>query len=206
MHKASLLVLLCVLCKFTDGQTVITGQEERSQKAATAAHCSCVRINPTDGIVPVRSSPTAFSNSPLSVDVNGNLEIGANPTPDSTNGGLAMVGTLARSNIVEIHNSYAVGVNLYTHSDEEFRAPYINFYKSRGVQTAPTPVMFTGYELDSIGGINFGGWDGSTYFAGSAAIYTQTDENWDDSHHGGHISIYGTNPGGHTQQIAQFGE
>jgi hypothetical protein len=139
------------------------------------------------------------------VDVNGNLEIGANPAPDSANGGLTMVGNLDRANIVEIHNNYAVGVDLYTHSDEEFRAPYINLYKSRGTQTAPTPVMFTGYELDSIGGINFGGWDGSKYFAGSAAIYTQTDENWNDSHHGGHISIYGTDPGGNTQQIAQFG-
>jgi hypothetical protein len=205
MHKASILVLLCVGCTFTDAQSAITGPEERNQKAATATQCSCPRINPTKGAVPVKSSATAFSNSPLSVDINGNLEIGANPTPNSSNGGLTMVGTLARSNILEIHNNYAVGVDLYTHSDEEFRAPYINLYKSRGIQTAPAPVMFTGYELDSIGGINFGGWDGSKYFAGSAAIYTQTDENWDDSHHGGHISIYGTNPGGNTQQIAQFG-
>jgi hypothetical protein len=205
MHRASLLVLLCVLCKLTDAQTVIPGQLERNEKAAATAPCSCFRINPTNGVVPVRASGTAFSNSPLSVDANRNLEIGENPAPNSANGGLTMVGTLARSNILEIHNSYAVGVDLYTHSDEEFRAPYINLYKSRGTQTVLTPVMFTGYELDSIGGINFGGWDGSKYFAGSAAIYTQTDENWDDSHHGGHISIYGTNPGGNTQQIAQFG-
>ena len=121
MHKASILVLLCVGCTFTDAQTVTAGQEERNQKAATAAQCSCLRINPTNSVVPVKSSATAFSNSPLSMDLNGNLEIGANPAPNSANGGLTMVGTLVRSNIVEIHNSYAVGVDLYTHSDEEFR-------------------------------------------------------------------------------------
>jgi hypothetical protein len=41
-----------------------------------------------------------------------------------------MVGTLARSNIVEIHNNYAVGIDLYAHSDEEFRAQYLNLVKS----------------------------------------------------------------------------
>jgi hypothetical protein len=205
MNKIASLVLLCVLCKLADAQTVIAGQDQRNERTVGVEPRASLRINPTNGVVPVRSSATAFSNSPLSVDINGNLEIGANPAPDSANGGLTMVGTFARSNIVEIHNNYAVGIDLYTHSDEEFRAPYFNLYKSRGTQTAPTPVMFTGYELDSIGGINFGGWDGSKYFAGSAAIYTQTDENWDDTHHGGHISIYGTDPGGNTQQIAQFG-
>jgi len=95
---------------------------------------------------------------------------------------------------------------LYTHADAGFRAPYINFYKSRGTQLAPTPVTFTGYELDSIGGINFGGWDGATYFAGSAAIYTQSDEDWTPTSHGGHVSIYGTSVGGGmTKQIIQFG-
>ncbi len=195
------LVLLCVLCKIADAQSAITGQEKRNERKPPHA---CLRINPTNGVVPVRSSATAFSDSPLYVDVNGNLEIGANPVPDSANGGLTMVGNLAVSNILEVHNNYAVGIDLYTHSDEEFRAPYINLLKSRGTQTAPTPIMFTGYELDSIGGINFGGWDGSNYYA-AAAIYTQTDEDWNDTHHGGHISIYGTNPGGHTQQLAQFG-
>jgi hypothetical protein len=138
------------------------------------------------------------------VDVDGNLEIGANPAPDSANGGLTIVGNLAVDHILEVHNNYAVGIDLYTHSDAEFRAPYINLYKTRGTQTAPTPVMFTGYERDSIGGINFGGWDGSGYFS-AAAIYSQSDEDWSDAHHGGHISIYGTDPGANTQQLAQFG-
>jgi len=108
---------------------------------------------------------------------------------------------------IEEHNSFANAIDLYTHADAGFRAPYINFYKSRGTRSAPSPVTLTGYELDSIGGINFGGYDGSSYFAGSAAIYTQSDEDWNPTSHGGHISIYGTNNGpfGHTQQLIQFG-
>ena len=38
-----------------------------------------------------------------------------------------------------------------------------------------------------------------------AVICSQSDEDWSDAHHGGHISVYGTNPGGNTQQHAQFG-
>lgn len=107
---------------------------------------------------------------------------------------------------ITTHSGLAEGADYYTHADAGFRAPYINLYKSRGTRASPTPVTFTGYELDSIGGINFGGWDGSTYFAGSAAIYSQTDEDWTPTSHGGHISIYATNPNeGHTQQVAQFG-
>jgi hypothetical protein len=106
----------------------------------------------------------------------------------------------------ENHSAFAQASDLYTHADAGFRAPYINFYKSRGTRASPTPVTFTGYELDSIGGINFGGWDGEKYFAGSAALYTQSDEDWTPTSHGGHLSIYATNPnGGHTQQVAQFG-
>jgi hypothetical protein len=106
----------------------------------------------------------------------------------------------------ENHSAFAQASDLYTHADAGFRAPYINFYKSRGTQLAPTPITFTGYELDSIGGINFGGWDGEKYFAGSAALYTQSDENWAPTSHGGHLSIYGTSiNGGNTKQIAQFG-
>jgi hypothetical protein len=195
MKKIAFLLLFCVFCTIADAQSV----NER-----TAPRAASLRINPTNGVVPVRSSATTFSDSPLSRDVNGNLQIGANPAPDSGNGGLTMVGNLGISRILEVHNNYANGIDLYTHSDQDWRAPYINLYKTRGTQTGPTPVMFTGYEMDSIGGINFGGWDGSKYYQ-AAAILTQTDEDWNDTHHGGHISIYGTNPGGHTQQLAQFG-
>jgi hypothetical protein len=49
-----------------------------------------------------------------------------------------MVGTLARSNIMEIRKNYAVGIDLYSHGDEELRAPYFNLYKSRRTHTALT--------------------------------------------------------------------
>jgi hypothetical protein len=82
----------------------------------------------------------------------------------------------------------------------------INFFKSKGTQASPAAVQSTGYELDSLGGINFGGWDGVEYFTGSASILTSPDENWTSSNHGGHLSIYGTNIGGASPQaIAQFG-
>jgi len=166
---------------------------------------SMCTLNPTNNVVPVRYGST-FADSRLSRDINGNLQIGMNPRPNILNGGLTMVGSLAKSNVLEVHNNYAVGVDLFTHANAGFRAPYINFYKSDGTQLAPAPILYSGvYEADSIGGINFGGWDGSAYFAGSAAIYTAPDENWTPTHHGGHLSIYGTNVGSLTQQIAQFG-
>jgi hypothetical protein len=178
-----------------------------SQAVASKPHnCTCTAgINPTNNVVPVRSGAT-FVDSRLSRDVNGNLQIGRNPTPNAANGGLTMVGTFTRSNILEVHNNYAVGIDLYSHADASFRAPYLNFYKSAGTQISPTPITYRGYEEGSIGGINFGGWDGSSYFAGSAAIYTQADENWTSTSHGGHLSIYGTAiGGGNTRQLAQFG-
>ena len=106
----------------------------------------------------------------------------------------------------ENHSAFAQGADYYTHADEGFRSPYINFNKSKGTQAAPTPITYTGvYEADSIGGINFGGWDGSSYGVG-AAIYTNNDEDWTPTAHGAHLSIYGTFSGVLTQdQIMQFG-
>ena len=76
-----------------------------------------------------------------------------------------MVGTLTRVNILEVHNNFAEAIDLYAHADAGFRAPYVNFYKSTGTQLAPTPITHSGvFEEDSMGGINFGGWDGATYF------------------------------------------
>jgi hypothetical protein len=173
---------------------------ESEDRLARSKMCT---LNPTNNVVPVRFGAT-FVDSPLSTDINGNLQIGRNPGPNAANGGLTMTGTLARYNTLEVHNNYAVGIDLFTHADAEFRAPYINLYKSRGTQLAPTPALFTGYEADSIGGINFAGWDGSTYFTG-ASILSQTDENWTPTNHGAHLSIYGLAVGGHAPQLVQFG-
>lgn len=105
---------------------------------------------------------------------------------------------------IETHSNFAVAMHAYTHADAGFRAPYLNFYKSRGTQLDPTPVTLTGYELDSIGGINFGGWNGEEYAVG-CGIYSQTDENWSPTAMGCHISIYCTSRGETvTPQIIQF--
>lgn len=108
---------------------------------------------------------------------------------------------------LEIHAKYAIGIDLYTHDNAGFRAPYINSYKSRGTKASPSPLTLTGYELDSLGGINFGGWDGSQYYAGAASIFTQVSKNWSSTSHGAFISIYGTRTaaGASPQQIIQFG-
>lgn len=195
--KLFALLLLATIPAWPQNQ----GRKNDDRDHTSNSTCS---LNPTNDVVPVRFGAT-FVDSPLSRDVNGNLQIGTNPLPNLLNGGLSMTGTPARSNFLEIHNNYAVGVDLYTHADAGFRAPYLNFYKSKGTQTAPTSVAYSHiYESDSIGGINFGGWDGEKYFAGSAAIYTAPDEDWTPTNHAGHLSIYGT-AGMNTQQIAQFG-
>lgn len=200
MKRFTLLLILVAITTRCQSQTQQRANDDR-ERGRNHSTCS---LNPTNDVVPVRFGAT-FVDSPLSRDVNGNLQIGANPLPNILNGGLTMVGTFARSNTLEIHNNYAVGINLFTHADAAFRAPYIAYYKSGGTQTAPTPVTYSGvYEADSIGGINWGGWDGALYFNDSAGILASPDEDWTPTTHAGHLSIYGT-AGGNTQQIAQFG-
>jgi hypothetical protein len=108
--------------------------------------------------------------------------------------------------VVENHSSFSNSLNLYTHSDTDYFAPYIQLSKSRGTQASPTPVRYAGYEIGSIGGLNFRGWDGSEYFTG-ASILTQVDEDWTATNHGAHLSIYGIEAGSvvHGPQIIQFG-
>lgn len=110
------------------------------------------------------------------------------------------------SAILETHNIYANAADFYVHSNTNFRAPYLNLYRSRGTQASPTAVQSGSYETTSIGGINFGGYDGSTYFAGATGIYNEPDENWTNTRHGAHLSIYGTGFGANLPlQIIQFG-
>lgn len=123
----------------------------------------------------------------------------------SAHSSLVLRGTSTSYLQLELHNNFAVATAFYTHDDAGFRAPVINLYKSRGTEIAPTPVTFTGYELDSVGGINFSGYDGSAYAVG-AGIYSQTDQNWSPSGHAAHLSIYDTNINATTQrQVMQFG-
>ncbi len=135
---------------------------------------------------------------------------------DITTAGTVFIGTSSPSNLsstvyingnqpIETHSNYANGIYMYTHADAAFRAPYLNFYKSRGSQSSPTALTYTGYELDSMGGINFGGYDGTDYGTG-AAIYSNNTYDWTPTNHEGHISIYFTRNGFTTQnQMVQFG-
>jgi len=107
---------------------------------------------------------------------------------------------------IETHSNYAAAIDAYSHDNAGFRAPYIELNKSRGTQSAPTAVTLTGYEQDSLGGINFRGYDGSAYVVG-AGIYSQVSQNWDSNSHGAFISIYGTSivDGSDPRQFMQFG-
>jgi hypothetical protein len=157
----------------------------------------CTVLSPTFATVTVNS--LIHDSGSLIID-NGSIGIGTTTPVEA----ITLVGNPSAVKMIEIHNSYAVGIDMYTHADAGFRAPYFNFYKSRGSQASPQPVTLTGYETDSIGGINFGGWDGASYVTG-AAIYSQSDEDWNSvgHHRGGHLSIYATQNGSNTTR--QFG-
>ena len=136
----------------------------------------------------------------LTVQQNGQVLIGTQP------GALTALTIHGFGGIpLEIHANTAAGINMYAHSAQDYVAPYLNFYKSKGTESAPTALSYTGYEANSMGGINFGGHDGSAYGVG-AGINSQTDEDWTTSGHGGHVTIYDTPTGQTTQRlVAQFG-
>ena len=76
---------------------------------------------------------------------------------------------------MEVPNNFANGIELFTHADAGNLAPYIYLYKTRGAQVAPTAMTYAGYEIGSMGGLQFGGWDGSAYIAGGFR-FTNDDE------------------------------
>jgi hypothetical protein len=148
------------------------------------------------------STGITIGNTTSAVFFPGTTEIGTTSTSTNLN---ASTLTIVGNQPLELHSDYANGIDLYTHADAEFRAPYISLYKSRGTEASPTALQYTGYEQDSIGGINFGGWDGSEYGVG-AAIYSQTSGNWTPTSTGGFLSIYDTFNGRTSQnQVIQFG-
>ena len=118
-------------------------------------------IAPNNSSAPqlVVGSSTATS---LFVSNTGSIAIGTTTAThdDGASGGLLISGDLATDRTLEIHNSYAEGINVFTHSSSVYwRAPTINLNRSRGTQGAPTTPS-TG---DILGGYQFGGYDGSGY-------------------------------------------
>lgn len=60
---------------------------------------------------------------------------------------------------LEIHSTFAAGPGVYTHSDSGFRAPSLDFFRSKNTQASPNPVTIT----NDLSFINFSGYDGAAY-------------------------------------------
>jgi hypothetical protein len=105
-------------------------------------------------------------NSPIAGNTDGKVLIGSS------------------DDIISVHSTYAVGATFYVHAAQSFRAPILNFYKSRGTQGSPTAIQ----SGDSLGGFNYGGYDGTTYATG-VSLTPQASETWTNSAHGGQITF-----------------
>lgn len=137
----------------------------------------------TDGILSVTGTSTLL----------GTVAIGTTTTThtDGAVGGLLIVGDLVSDRTLEIHNNYAEGIDVYTHSNTAtFRAPFINLYRSRGTQSAPTPPN----SGDTLGGLQFGAYDGSNYNI-QASIQSSAEENFSTTNTPANLMFY-TNPSG----------
>ena len=135
----------------------------------------------TDGTLSVTGTSTLI----------GNVLIGTS-TP-STKSPALYVSDINPFTPIEVHSSYALGLDLYTHAAAGFRAPAINFYRSRGTQSSPTGVS----NGDLLGYINFNGVDSSDSYAGAAGIQPQSSVTWTPSDHSSEIIFY-TVPAGST--------
>jgi len=72
---------------------------------------------------------------------------------------------------IEVHSSFAVGMDLYSHSNTNFRAPTIGFFRSGGTQASPTVVQGS-WVLAHMG---VSGYNGSAYAAAGLAQMITTE-------------------------------
>src|SRR5581483_3880787 len=131
----------------------------------------------------------------LIVDSNGALGLGttspniyftgAGSTSAGGNPGILLQGDVNNSRSLEIHNNYATGIDVFSHSNTTFRGPTISLYHSGGTINNPTTVQ-NGFQL---GYLNFGGYDGASYGSSGATIQATADENWTTSAHGTRIDF-----------------
>jgi hypothetical protein len=158
--------------------------------------------NNNTGISQLSSASLAIGNG-TNGDTTGNLQlntIGLNGSPASalTASKLYIVGDVSGSpqgNPIEIHSTFANGINAYTHSDTSFRGPALALYRSRGTQAAPTSVV----NGSSLGYLSYGGYDGSAYAVG-AQITVGATETWGTSAHGSNLSFNVVNAAGTSVQ------
>jgi hypothetical protein len=114
------------------------------------------------------ANPTLAIGAPLAAPING--------------GGLMLTGTPASTNAsaIEIHNEFSTSLQLFVHTNTNFRAPEIAYYKSRGTQTAPTAIL----NQDNLAYPNqIFAYDGSSYGAG-CTLEPRATENWSSTDHG----------------------
>jgi hypothetical protein len=121
------------------------------------------------------------ANNGFSILQNGNVGIGtAVPTA-----ALMLVGDTNVARSIEVHNEYAVGLWMYTHSDQWFRGPSVALFKSRGTQANPTAVQAG----DILGYYQFWGHNGTTYVNGPV-MESVAAQNWSSGAAGSHLDFY----------------
>jgi hypothetical protein len=118
-----------------------------------------------------------------SVDAPGTSLVLRSPTPDTSVA------------LLEVHNNYAHGVSIFTHTAGPLgRGPSINFCSSGGTETAPTATKYN----QALMIISASGYDGANYFTASACPYMEfhADEDWSAGHRGSRFEIYTVPKGG----------
>lgn len=108
----------------------------------------------------------------------------------ATNSTLTLLGAVGTSSLtLDIHNSFAAGINAYTHSDTGFRAASIIAYRSRGTQASPTALA----SGDNLSYFSSGGYDGAAY-AVQASYECFASQIWAVGAHGTTCGFFLTPP------------
>ena len=131
----------------------------------------------TDGALSILSNPTGSGLAALS--------IGSPVAHPISPGGILLTGSQIGIGTqfactLEIHNQYAAGISIFTHSNTNFRGPDTAYYRSRGTQLVPLAVQ-SGDNLCNAPAIL--AYDGSVYGVGNY-IASRATENWNSTSHG----------------------
>lgn len=94
---------------------------------------------------------------------------------------------------IEVHCSFGVGQEIYTHATASFRSPVITLFRSRGTQGSPLAI----HNGDSIMEFNCNAYDGLVYDSGTPAfaILVSATQDWTPTSHGVQTSFFMTRGG-----------